>query len=113
MRFFTYYVSVVFPISYLKCMGLSTRLNLPGEIQENDASTGDYDCDKGDFTLKFSKVCKGEYFDNLDMITTLLAPSKKKHNLVPTIEVISKYDHYDFVTFTYFSKLIISIHLTL
>ncbi|OXU16938.1 hypothetical protein TSAR_012220 [Trichomalopsis sarcophagae] len=65
------------------------RLNLPGKIEENDASTGDYDCEKGDFTLKFSKVHKGEHFENLDMITTLLAPPKKKNNLVPTIEVIS------------------------
>lgn len=66
------------------------RLNLPGEIEENDASKGDYDCDKGDFTLKFSKVNKGEHFENLDMITTLLAPAKKKNNPIPTIEVISK-----------------------
>ncbi|XP_058800567.1 protein SHQ1 homolog [Phymastichus coffea] len=66
-----------------------SRLNLPGEIEENDASTGDYICEKGDFTMTFSKVCKGEHFENLDMITTLLAPIKKKTNFVPTIEVIS------------------------
>lgn len=69
---------------------INVRLNLPGEIEENDASTGDYDCDKGNFTLKFSKVNKGEHFENLDMITSLLAPSKKKKNPLPTIEVISK-----------------------
>lgn len=68
------------------------RLNLPGKIEENDASTGDYDCEKGDFTLKFAKSQKGEHFENLDMITTLLAPPKKKNNLVPTIEVISTYN---------------------
>lgn len=66
------------------------RLNLPGEIEENDASTGAFDSDKQDFTLKFSKVNKGEHFENLDMITNLLAPSKKKKNPLPTIEVISK-----------------------
>ncbi|XP_014209987.1 protein SHQ1 homolog [Copidosoma floridanum] len=65
------------------------RLNLPGEIVENDASSGKYDCDKGDFTFKFSKAQKGEFFKNLDMITTLLAPSKIKDKLLPNIEVIA------------------------
>ncbi|XP_006608782.1 protein SHQ1 homolog isoform X1 [Apis dorsata] len=64
------------------------RLKLPGEIEENDSSFGSYDCEKGDFTLKFTKVVKGEYFENLDMISTLLAPPKKKNTVVPNIEVI-------------------------
>ncbi|XP_076647425.1 protein SHQ1 homolog isoform X2 [Halictus rubicundus] len=64
------------------------RLKLPGEIEENDSSYGSYDCEKGDFSLKFSKVNKGEHFENLDMITTLLAPPKKKTNIIPNIEVI-------------------------
>ncbi|XP_017880729.1 protein SHQ1 homolog isoform X2 [Ceratina calcarata] len=64
------------------------RLKLPGEIEENDSSFGSYDCEKGDFSLRFSKVIKGEYFENLDMITTLLAPPKKKSTIVPNIEVI-------------------------
>ncbi|XP_011298682.1 protein SHQ1 homolog [Fopius arisanus] len=63
------------------------RLKLPGEIVENDDSKGSYDCDSGTFTLKFSKVNKGENFEGLDMITTLLAPPKKK-DIVPNIEVI-------------------------
>ncbi|KZC10084.1 Protein SHQ1 like protein [Dufourea novaeangliae] len=64
------------------------RLKLPGEIEENDSSFGSYDCEKGNFSLRFSKVTKGEHFENLDMITTLLAPPKKKNNIVPNIEVI-------------------------
>lgn len=64
------------------------RLILPGEIEENHASSGRYDCEKGDFTLKFSKVNKGEFFPNLDMITTLLSPPKTKSTIVPNIEVI-------------------------
>ncbi|XP_076665494.1 protein SHQ1 homolog isoform X2 [Andrena cerasifolii] len=64
------------------------RLKLPGEIEENDSSFGSYDCEKGDFSLRFSKVTKGEYFENLDMITILLAPAKKKSTIVPNIEVI-------------------------
>ncbi|XP_043252297.1 protein SHQ1 homolog isoform X1 [Colletes gigas] len=65
------------------------RLKLPGQIEENDHSFGSYDCEKGNFDLQFSKVTKGEYFENLDMITTLLAPPKKKKNMLTSnIEVI-------------------------
>ncbi|XP_029042620.1 protein SHQ1 homolog isoform X1 [Osmia bicornis bicornis] len=64
------------------------RLRLPREIEENDSSFGSYDCEKGDFSLRFSKVNHGEYFENLDMISTLLAPQKKKSTIVPNIEVI-------------------------
>jgi len=61
-----------------------------GEIIENDSSSGSYDCEKGVFSLKFSKVNKGEYFENLDMITTLLAPPKSKSTIIPNIEVIGE-----------------------
>ena len=64
------------------------RLQLPGEIEENNSSSGSYDCEKGDFTLRFSKVNKGEHFENLDMITVLLAPPKKKSTVIPNIKVI-------------------------
>ncbi|KAK1119846.1 hypothetical protein K0M31_012924 [Melipona bicolor] len=64
------------------------RLKLPGEIEENDLSFGSYDCGKGDFSLRFSKVVKGKYFENLDMISTLLAPPKKKSTIISNIEVI-------------------------
>ncbi|XP_011871376.1 PREDICTED: protein SHQ1 homolog isoform X2 [Vollenhovia emeryi] len=64
------------------------RLRMPGAIEENSTSSGDYDCEKGDFTLRFSKVNKGEHFENLDMITTLLAPPKSAGAIIPNIEVI-------------------------
>ncbi|XP_018403060.1 PREDICTED: protein SHQ1 homolog [Cyphomyrmex costatus] len=63
------------------------KLQLPGKIEENDSSSGAYDCEKGDFTLHFSKVNKEEHFENLEMITSLLAP-KKKSTVIPNIEVI-------------------------
>ncbi|XP_018046302.1 PREDICTED: protein SHQ1 homolog isoform X1 [Atta colombica] len=63
------------------------KLQLPGKIKDNDSFAGTYDCDKGDFTLSFSKVNKGEHFENLEMITSLLAP-KKKSTIIPNIEVI-------------------------
>lgn len=71
------------------------RLKLPGEIEEDDSSSCSYDCDKGFFTLTLSKVNKGEYFENLDMITTLLAPPKKHNIIAPSIEVIGKLFKYN------------------
>ncbi|XP_063629559.1 protein SHQ1 homolog [Cydia splendana] len=50
------------------------RLRLPGRIVENDHSKGSYTCDSGDFLLTFDKENPGENFENLDMITSLLAP---------------------------------------
>ncbi|XP_023949904.2 protein SHQ1 homolog [Bicyclus anynana] len=50
------------------------RLRLPGRIVENDLSEGSYCCESGDFKLKFDKETPGEHFENLDMITSLLAP---------------------------------------
>ncbi|XP_031764059.2 protein SHQ1 homolog [Galleria mellonella] len=50
------------------------RLRLPGRIIDNDRSKGSYICDSGDFNLTFDKEIPGEYFENLDMITSLLAP---------------------------------------
>lgn len=64
------------------------RLKLPGKIHETESSSGSYDCEEGVFALRFEKVNKGEHFENLDMITTLLVPSKKKTLNIPNIEVI-------------------------
>lgn len=50
------------------------RLRLPGKIVENDGSKGSYTCDSGDFNFTFDKENPGEHFENLDMITSLLAP---------------------------------------
>ncbi|XP_045780394.1 protein SHQ1 homolog [Maniola jurtina] len=50
------------------------RLRLPGRIVESDRSKGSYTSDSGDFTLTFDKENPGEHFENLDMITSLLAP---------------------------------------
>lgn len=48
-----------------------------------------YDSEKGDFHLRFAKINKGEHFENLDLITNLLAPTNKNKN-VHKIEVIGK-----------------------
>lgn len=50
------------------------RLRLPGRIVDNERSKGSYICDSGEFNLTFDKESPGEVFENLDMITSLLAP---------------------------------------
>uniref|UniRef100_A0A2A4JL39 Protein SHQ1 homolog n=1 Tax=Heliothis virescens TaxID=7102 RepID=A0A2A4JL39_HELVI len=50
------------------------RLRLPARIVDNDSSKGSYVCDSGDFNLTFDKEVPGQHFENLDMITSLLAP---------------------------------------
>lgn len=50
------------------------RLRLPGRIVDDDRAKGSYTCDSGDFNLTFEKETAGEHFENLDMITNLLAP---------------------------------------
>lgn len=50
------------------------RLRLPGRIVDNERSKGSYICDSGEFNLTFDKETPGEQFENLDMITSLLAP---------------------------------------
>ncbi|KPJ03609.1 Protein SHQ1-like [Papilio xuthus] len=65
------------------------RLRLPGSIVENDRAKGSYICDSGDFNLTFDKVNPGEHFENLDMITSLLAPREIPEinpNLVEMLE---------------------------
>ncbi|KAJ2950299.1 hypothetical protein O0L34_g11665 [Tuta absoluta] len=65
------------------------RLRLPGRIVENEKSKGSYVCDSGDFNLTFDKETPGEHFENLDMITSLLAPRDIPNinpNLVEVLE---------------------------
>lgn len=65
------------------------RLRLPGRIIENERSKGSYTCDSGDFNLTFDKETPAEHFENLDMITSLLAPRDIPNlnpNLVESLE---------------------------
>lgn len=64
------------------------RLNLPGDIIENDHSVGKYDCDSGYYTFTFDKVNEGEYFKALDMVTSLMAPRHMPDVAPDLIEII-------------------------
>lgn len=68
------------------------RLHLSGHIEETDFSKGSYDADKGTFVICVQKVNKGEHFENLDFVTSLLTPSQHKKSDIakPIVEVVSE-----------------------
>ncbi|XP_068714980.1 protein SHQ1 homolog [Montipora foliosa] len=53
------------------------RLNLPGELVEDGRESATYDLDKGTFSVKLPKLHPGEFFEDLDLLTTLLAPRRQ------------------------------------
>ncbi|XP_042679663.1 protein SHQ1 homolog isoform X3 [Centrocercus urophasianus] len=63
------------------------RLTLPGRVVENGREKASYDTDKGTFTIQLPKESPGQYFEGLDMLTSLLAP-KKSRTAKPLVEEI-------------------------
>ncbi|XP_033102345.1 protein SHQ1 homolog [Anneissia japonica] len=63
------------------------RLNLPGALVEDGNESAKYNADEGSFTITIPKETKGEYFEGLDMLTKLLAPSGQTHTEGACIEV--------------------------
>lgn len=74
---------------HIKCIRVA-RLQLPGEVTEMGASNAVYDADDGKFILTVEKVNRGEYFPNLDLISTLLVKKTKKFPSKPNIRVLGK-----------------------
>jgi len=66
------------------------RLNLPGEIIENEDAKADFDADTNEVTISCPKVVKGEYFKDLDMLTSLLEPKGKRNIDGNKIEVLGE-----------------------
>ncbi|XP_005501989.2 protein SHQ1 homolog isoform X2 [Columba livia] len=64
------------------------RLTLPGRIVEDGREKACYDTDKGTFTIQLPKEIPGQYFEGLDMLTSLLAP-KKSRSAKPLVEEIA------------------------
>jgi len=62
------------------------RLYFPGEVIEDGREKAEYDVSTGIFKIHVPKKTCGEFFPNLDMLTTLLE-TKKKH-IVKQIEVV-------------------------
>ncbi|NWZ38665.1 SHQ1 protein, partial [Brachypodius atriceps] len=63
------------------------RLTLPGRIVENGREKASYNTDEGigTFTIQLPKEVPGQYFEGLDMLTSLLAP-KKSRSAKPLVE---------------------------
>lgn len=64
------------------------RLHLPGAIVEDDRASTVYDADHGEYKIKVAKQFPGNHFEDLDMMTKLLATSKERKLAQPLIEVI-------------------------
>ncbi|XP_045931713.1 protein SHQ1 homolog [Micropterus dolomieu] len=64
------------------------RLSLPGRIVEDGREKATFDIDKGLFTLRVPKETAGEHFEELQMLTSLLAP-KGSRSAKPLIEDLS------------------------
>ncbi|KAF1583853.1 hypothetical protein FQV11_0016208, partial [Eudyptes moseleyi] len=64
-------------------------LTLPGRIVEDGREKASYNTDKGirTFTIRLPKEIPGQYFEGLDMLTSLLAP-KKSRSAKPLVEEI-------------------------
>ncbi|KAI8881454.1 SHQ1-domain-containing protein [Backusella circina FSU 941] len=71
------------------------RIHFPGNIVEDEQFKTAYDPSPGQFTIKISKVTKGEHFPDLDMLSKLLArkgeaDKDKNKDKKPLIEVIGE-----------------------
>ncbi|XP_033922447.1 protein SHQ1 homolog [Melopsittacus undulatus] len=64
------------------------RLTLPGRIVEDGREKASYNTDKGTFTIWLPKEIPGQYFEGLDMLTSLLTP-KKSRSAKPLVEEIA------------------------
>ena len=66
------------------------RLNLPGEIIENDEAKANFDVDTNEFKITCPKALKGTHFKGLDMLTSLLEPKGKRNVGSNGIEVLDE-----------------------
>jgi len=70
------------------------RLHLPGEVEETDEASGNYDADTRSFVVNCPKKNVGEVFEGLDMLTKLLTPSGEL-SVKKNVEVINDEDSDD------------------
>ncbi|NXW54760.1 SHQ1 protein, partial [Eurystomus gularis] len=67
---------------------IKQKLTLPGRVVEDGRERASYNTDKGTFTIHLPKEIPGQYFEGLDMLTSLLAP-KKSRSAKPLVEEIA------------------------
>ncbi|NXN41029.1 SHQ1 protein, partial [Rhinoptilus africanus] len=54
------------------------QLTLPGRVVEDGREKASYNTDERTFTIRLPKEIPGQYFEGLDMLTSLLAPKKSR-----------------------------------
>lgn len=60
------------------CKPYHLKLYFSGEVVEDGTESAVYSVDKAEFEIKVPKACKGEVFQNLDMLTLLMTPGRDK-----------------------------------
>jgi len=69
------------------------RLNFPKPLLEDDNSSAEYDPSNGYLTVQLTKEVSGEEFEDLDLLSKLLAPKPDfRDKRQPIIEVIDSKD---------------------
>ncbi|KAG5881928.1 hypothetical protein JTB14_034286 [Gonioctena quinquepunctata] len=74
------------------CKPYYLRLQLPGNIVENDNFHSSFDCDSGEFAFTYDKETPGEFFQDLDYITKFLVTKVDaiyEENVTQPITVLS------------------------
>ncbi|KAJ1842021.1 hypothetical protein LPJ73_005928, partial [Coemansia sp. RSA 2703] len=54
------------------------RLTFPGKVVEDETSSASFDAAAGDISVSLAKQVHGENFENLDLLTSLLATRREK-----------------------------------
>ncbi|KAJ1853438.1 hypothetical protein GGH12_005068 [Coemansia sp. RSA 1822] len=57
------------------------RLTFPGKVIEDEDSNAKFDAGTGDILVTLSKQTPGEHFENLDLLTSLLATRREQENV--------------------------------
>ena len=77
-------------LKYYVLLFYENRLNLPGKIVEDGREKATYNIKTSEVTVRIPKETPGEFFEDLSLLTNLMAKSKKdekKKN--PLIEVLN------------------------
>ncbi|KAJ7404922.1 Protein SHQ1 like protein [Willisornis vidua] len=77
------FLTIIIRVPYAR----PSELTLPGRIVEDGREKASYNTDEGTFTIRLPKEIPGQYFEGLDMLTSLLAP-KKSRSAKPLVEEI-------------------------
>lgn len=74
------------------CKPYYLRLQLPGDIVDNEKHQSKFNSDAGEFFFFYEKKIPGEEFENLDFITKFLSPKVSVTEGSRTIEILSTED---------------------